>query len=58
MIKIKTEFAGGLQLLFEDKNELEFEVPQGMNIRKLVWHLRENYLKRSEEMFVVDNRDL
>ena len=52
-IKVKVEFAGGLELLFEGKKSLTLEdLPESMDIRALIEELRAKHLKEKEEMFV------
>ena len=57
-IKIKCEFAGGLQVLFDDQTELGVELPDGSKISDLVIELARNHLKRTPELFIIDNNKL
>jgi hypothetical protein len=52
-MKVKVEFAGGLELLFEGKKTLQLDdVAEGTDIRGLIECLRSKHLKEKEEMFV------
>ena len=54
-MKIKIEFAGGLQVLFEDKLKLEVEIKEESNILDLVKLLRKDFVKRTPELFINEN---
>ena len=52
-MKVKIEFAGGLELLFEGKKTLQLEdLPESMDLRALIEGLRLKHLKEKEEMFI------
>ena len=52
-MKVKVEFAGGLELLFEGKKTLSLEdLPESTDIRGLIECLRSKHLTDKEEMFV------
>lgn len=57
-ISIKCEFAGGLQILFDNKNEIDLSLPEGSNILNLVIELASKHLKRTPELFIIDNNKL
>ena len=53
VMKVKVEFAGGLELLFEGKKTLSIEdLPEPTDIRGLIECLRSKHLTDKEEMFV------
>lgn len=58
MVSITCEFAGGLQALFGDQTTLKLEVPPNTDIRELVALLRRDHLKRTEDAFVNEKRQL
>ncbi len=57
-MKISIEFAGGLQVLFEDKMKLEIEIEKEMNLSELLKLMREKYVKRTPELFVNENGNI
>ncbi len=57
-MKIKCEFAGGLQILFDDETKLEAEIPEKSTIRDLILILKHKHVKRTPELFVIDNNNL
>lgn len=57
-LTVKCEFAGGLQILFENRTELTLTLPENSKIEDLVIELAKNHLKRSPELFVIDNNKL
>ena len=52
MTQVAVEFAGGLDLLFGKVDKLQLTLEKGWNMKKLIEHLRDNYLKERTEMFV------
>jgi len=57
-LDIKCEFAGGLQILFDNRNDLSVSLPENSKIEDLVVHLAKNNLRRTPELFVIDNNRL
>lgn len=53
-IKVKTQFSGGLELLFENKKSLEIEVAPGTNVGDLIRILKDEHLKEHPELFYVE----
>ncbi len=52
-MKIKVEFSGGLELLFDNQKHLAIEVDNArFTVNELIEHMRVNCLKEKEEMFV------
>ena len=52
-MKIKVEFSGGLELLFNNQKSLSVEVSEAeFTVTQLIEHLRKNYVQEKEEMFV------
>jgi len=52
-MKIKVEFGGGLELLFEGQKTVTVDdLAEGSNLRDLIENLRRHKLKEKEEMFV------
>lgn len=54
-MKIKVEFAGGSELLFETK-ALDVEVPEDCNISKLISVLCDSHIKRDKHLFSIDGK--
>ena len=57
-MKITCEFAGGLQVLFEDKTNLKLEIPENSDISALIKIIVENHVKRTPELFVIPGNTL
>lgn len=57
-MKIKCEFAGGLQVLFEDQTEKNLELAEESTISDLIEILVKNYVKRTPELFVIPGNKL
>lgn len=58
-IKIKVEFGGGTELLFDKQKSLRIELPkskQEWTIGKLIEHLGTNYVKERVELFSTGDR--
>lgn len=56
-MKIKCEFSGGLETLFDNQKHLIIEVSEGANIQDLIIALKAEHLKKNPELFVTnDNR--
>lgn len=53
MIKIRVEFSGGLELLFDNKKNLELEVSEGTTVGQLIVILKDQHLKEHPELFYV-----
>lgn len=52
-MKVKVEFSGGLELLFNNAKKIDIEVTENnFTVGNLIEHLRKNHLKEKEEMFV------
>ena len=52
-MKVKVEFSGGLELLFNNAKKIDSEVvEEAFTVGNLIEHLRKNHLKEKEEMFV------
>jgi len=54
-MKIKTEFSGGMELLFDNQKEIQIELAEGddkLLLENLIDELRKNHLKEKEEMFI------
>ncbi len=52
-MKVKIEFSGGLELLFNNAKKIDIEVvEEAFTVGNLIEHLRKNHLKEKEEMFV------
>ena len=52
MLRIKVEFSGGLETLFEGKKELSIEMKEGTNIENLITTLKESHLKTNPDLFI------
>lgn len=55
-MKINCEFAGGLQVLFEDETRKQLEIADGSNISDLIDILVKNHVKRTPELFIMGNK--
>ena len=52
-MKVKVEFSGGLELLFNNAKKIDIDVvEEAFTLGNLIEHLRKNHLKEKEEMFV------
>ena len=52
-MKVKVEFSGGLELLFNNAKKIDIDVvEETFTVGNLIEHLRKNHLKEKEEMFV------
>ncbi len=52
-MKIKVEFSGGLELLFDNQKKLDIVVEDSeFTVYNLIEYMRKNCLKEKEEMFV------
>ena len=45
-------YSGGMETLFGDVAELELELEEEMVLGHLITHLKDNYLKEREELFI------
>lgn len=56
-MKVKVEFSGGLELMFDNKKELALEVEDSKvkTLADLIQILRKEHLKDKEEMFIQNN---
>ena len=57
-MNIKCEFAGGLQVLFENKTNLSLSIPKDSTVADLITILYKEHVKRTPELFVIDNNRL
>ncbi|XP_066250502.1 ubiquitin-related modifier 1 [Euwallacea similis] len=58
IMKIKVEFGGGAELLFDNKKSCFLDLPQddkSWTIRRLLFWLKDNLLKDRPELFIQDN---
>ena len=51
-MKIKVEFSGGLELMFEKKKVIDLEMAEKSILADVIETLRANHLKEKEEMFI------
>ena len=54
-MKIKIEFSGGLELLFENQKKFDIDIDAkdtAFTVTMLIDHMRKNCLKEKEDMFV------
>ena len=52
-MKVKIEFSGGIELMFDNKKNLEVELQgEKPTLQDLIEELRTNHLKDKEEMFI------
>ena len=51
-MKVKCEFSGGLETLFENQKNLTVELPVGSDIAVLIKQLKNTYIKKTPELFV------
>ena len=52
-MKLKVEFSGGLELMFEGQRNIDIELQgEGLLLENLIEDLRANHLKDKEEMFI------
>jgi len=52
-MKVKVEFSGGLELLFNNAKKIDIDVvEEAFTVGNLIEHLRKKHLKEKEEMFV------
>lgn len=52
-LKVRIEFGGGTEFLFDNKKSLDLELPgkDDWTIEKLIKHLSDNYVKERVELF-------
>lgn len=50
-MKIKVEFGGGTELLFNNQKSLDVETDASWSIIDLIRHLRDHHIKEREELF-------
>ena len=50
-MKIKIEFSGGLELMFDKKKNIDIELKDDSILSDVIEELRKNHLKEKEEMF-------
>jgi hypothetical protein len=51
-MKIKIEFSGGLELMFDKKKNIDIELKDDSILSDVIEELRKNHLKEKEEMFI------
>jgi hypothetical protein len=51
-MKVKCEFSGGLETLFENQKNLTVELPESSTIAELIKCLKTGHLKKNPELFV------
>ena len=52
-MKIKVEFSGGLELLFNNQKSIALDIPEpAFSVTQLIEHLRKSHVQEKEEMFV------
>lgn len=57
-LPITVEFGGGAESLFDNKKKINIQLPVNENpwtIKKLIGHLRQNYLNGSPELFCYED---
>lgn len=59
-LKIRVEFGGGTELLFDKQKSLEIELPpkedKNWTVGDLIKYLSENYVKERKELFCVNEK--
>ena len=51
-MKVKIEFSGGLELMFDKKKNIDLEMKDDAILSDVIEELRKNHLKDKEEMFI------
>ena len=51
-MKVKIEFSGGLELMFEKKKNIDLDMKDDAILSDVIEELRKNHLKEKEEMFI------
>ena len=51
-MKVKIEFSGGLELMFDKKKNIDLEMKDDAILSDVIEELRKNHLKEKEEMFI------
>lgn len=51
-MKVKVEFSGGLELLFDKNTQLTIDVNDNTTIKDLIANLKQNHLKEKPDLFV------
>ena len=51
-MKVKIEFSGGLELMFDKKKIIDIEIKDDAILSDVIEELRKNHLKEKEEMFI------
>ena len=51
-MKIKIEFSGGLELMFDKKKNIDIELKDDSILSDVIEELRKNHLHEKEEMFI------
>ncbi|KAL0479426.1 ubiquitin related modifier 1 [Acrasis kona] len=51
-MKVKVEFSGGLELLFDKATRLTVDVDEKTTIKDLIAYLKQNHLKEKPELFM------
>lgn len=51
-MKVKIEFSGGLELMFDKKKNIDLEIKDDAILSDVIEELRANHLKEKEEMFI------
>ena len=51
-MKVKIEFSGGLELMFDKKKTIDIEIKDDAILSDVIEELRKNHLKEKEEMFI------
>ena len=51
-MKVKIEFSGGLELMFDKKKNIDLEMKDDAILSDVIEELRANHLKEKEEMFI------
>lgn len=55
-IKVKADFSGGLDLVFDGKTEITLVVPQGTTVEKLIELLSTQHANSKRDMFTLNNK--
>jgi hypothetical protein len=58
MIQVYCEFQGGLQVLFNEQQIIQVELGDAASIQDLIRELEKNHVKRTPEMFTIENHKL
>lgn len=55
-IKVKADFSGGLDLVFDGKTEITLVLPQGTTVEKLIELLSTQHANSKRDMFTLNNK--